>query len=394
MASRRTGAQLLREDCDELCAGAASGSATHQRARIRFDLTVHEQRLRGMPCLAIRQEEEPLDELAHTALLDLDVQRHDRRYHTLATHSNRIPSIMRENADVTTMPRQRAADSVAYQLALAATITIVLCVSLASAALAQTRAASPPRQSAPLVVGETFTIGSAVLGETRRINVYLPPAYIDSARRLPVLYMPDGGLREDFLHVAGLVQVLVGNGSMRPFILVGIENTERRRDLTGPTRNPKDSAIAAHVGGSAAFRKFIRTELMPEIRARYATTGETAIMGESLAGLFVVETLVQEPGLFDSYIAFDPSLWWDDERLVSDAAVQLARRDGPRKTIFLASSSDAMTLTQRLASTIRHLPNAGVECVYQPMPEETHATIYHPAALLALRTLFRPVGPR
>lgn len=27
---------------------------------------------------------------------------------------------------------------------------------------------------------------------------------------------------------------------------------------------------------------------------------------------------------------------------------------------------------------------------YEPMPGETHATIYHPAALLALRRLFKP----
>ncbi len=49
--------------------------------------------------------------------------------------------------------------------------------------------------------------------------------------RLTVLYMPDGGMDEDFLHVAGLVQVSTGNGTMRPFLLVGIENTERRRNL-------------------------------------------------------------------------------------------------------------------------------------------------------------------
>ncbi len=88
----------------------------------------------------------------------------------------------------------------------------------------------------PLVIGETFRIDSKVLGETRRINVYLPPGYAGSDLRVPVLYMPDGGLAEDFLHIAGLVEVLVGDGSMRPFLLVGIENTERRRDLTGPDR--------------------------------------------------------------------------------------------------------------------------------------------------------------
>lgn len=271
-----------------------------------------------------------------------------------------------------------------------------LLLAVANTSAAQTSPSTPVVGSAaaPLVIGETFTIRSSVLGETRRINVYLPPAYVDSSKRLPVLYMPDGGIREDFLHVAGLVQVLVGDNSMRPFILVGIENTERRRDLTGPTANAKDSTIAPRVGGSAAFRAFIRTELIPEVRARYATTSETAIIGESLAGLFVVETLVHEPALFDTYIAFDPSLWWNDGRLIPEAAAELSKRSGERKTLFLAGSSDAMALTQKLASMIQSLPASGVKCVYLPLPEETHATIYHPAALRALRALFKPLESR
>ena len=71
------------------------------------------------------------------------------------------------------------------------------------------------------------------MGDTRHCNVYLPLGYAESVTlRLPMLYISDGGLGEDFLHIAVLAQVLVGNGSMRPFILVGIENTQRRRDLT------------------------------------------------------------------------------------------------------------------------------------------------------------------
>src|SRR3954464_6991502 len=132
------------------------------------------------------------------------------------------------------------------------------------------RAALSESKAEPLAFGETFTIDSRVLNETRRINVYLPADYKKSATtRMPVLYMPDGGVAEDFLHVAGLVQVLTGNGTMRPFILVGIENTERRRDLTGPTENANDKKIAPRVGGSAQFRAFVLDELFPLIEKRY-----------------------------------------------------------------------------------------------------------------------------
>lgn len=254
--------------------------------------------------------------------------------------------------------------------------------------------AAPVPAAAPLVIGQTFTIQSKALGETRRLNVYVPAGYSESPTlRLPVLYMPDGGMAEDFLHVAGLVQVLVGNGTMRPFLLVGIENTERRRDLTGPTTSAEDKKIAPRVGGSAAYRQFIREELMPEVKRRYRTTAETAIVGESLAGLFVVETLLLEPALFDTYLAFDPSLWWNKEQLANQADALLRKAGRQPKTLYLATSSNGGVeapvgqLTQALA---RHTPKT-ITWHHQPMPQETHQTIYHPAALQAFRVVFKPL---
>ncbi|HEX3554134.1 MAG TPA: alpha/beta hydrolase-fold protein [Thermoanaerobaculia bacterium] len=248
-------------------------------------------------------------------------------------------------------------------------------------------------KASPLVIGETFTMKSGILGETRRINVYLPPAYAESpSARLPVLYMPDGGMAEDFLHVAGLVQVSTGNGTMRPFLLVGIENTQRRRDMTGPTENEEDKKIAPRVGGSAAFRAFIRQELMPQVKARYRTTDETAIVGESLAGLFVVETFLLEPDLFDTYIAFDPSLWWNKQKLVNNAAERLRERPKLEKTLYFACGDEQglAEITQRFAGVLTKNAGPGIHWHYERMPEEKHSTIYHPAALKAFRAVFKP----
>ena len=274
---------------------------------------------------------------------------------------------------------------------------IVLSLLLSAVSAAPLMAAEPTAQTAaasPLVIGETFTIQSKALGETRRINVYRPqPWGLDPKTPLPVLYMPDGGIGEDFLHVAGLVQVLTGNGSMRPFLLVGIENTERRRDMTGPSNVAEDQKIAPRIGGSAAYRDFLRDELMPQVRQRYATTDERALIGESLAGLFVIETLLQEPTLFNSYIALDPSLWWNHGALLSGAGKQVpsVARSGAR--LFLASSGqpELAASSARLAALLQQASPATL-VKYQPLPEETHATIYHPAALQGLRTLF-PAQP-
>jgi predicted alpha/beta superfamily hydrolase len=249
-------------------------------------------------------------------------------------------------------------------------------------------------KAAPLVIGETFTLASKILGETRRINVYPPPGYAESKDlRVPVLYMPDGGMGEDFLHVAGLVQVSVGNGTMRPFLLVGIENTERRRDMTGPTENAQDKKIAPHVGGSAAFRKFLREELMPQVKERYRTTQETAIVGESLAGLFVVETFLLEPDLFDTYLAFDPSLWWNNKKLIQGAGERLHARPTLKKTLYLASSDEKEIAddAQRFAEILTQSAPPGLSWHYEKMPEEKHSTIYHPAALKAFRAVLKPL---
>ncbi len=258
---------------------------------------------------------------------------------------------------------------------------------------AQTSVVADSRPS-PLVIGETFTMLSKSLNETRRINVYLPPGYKESSTmHLPVLYMPDGGLAEDFLHVAGLVQVSVGNETMRPFILVGIENTERRRDMTGPTENEKDRKIAKRVGGSATFRKFIRDELMPQIKGRYRTTEETAIIGESLAGLFVIETFLVEPSLFDTYIAFDPSLWWNDHKMVDGAVEQLKGGTESKKTLYFASSGDdTAEITQRFANLLSKNTAKTTRWYYEKFPDEKHSTIYHPGALKAFRVLFKPIA--
>jgi predicted alpha/beta superfamily hydrolase len=267
------------------------------------------------------------------------------------------------------------------------------CVLTALCYLSMTFPAHAAQKAVPLALGETFTLQSKALSETRRINVYLPPGYTEAAdKRFPVLYMPDGGLAEDFLHVAGLVQVSVGNGTMRPFVLVGIENTERRRDLSGPTQNEEDKKIASRVGGSATFRKFLRDELLPEIKARYRTTDETAIVGESLAGLFVIETLLLEPDLFDTYIAIDPSLWWNDGALVKSASERLRTQPKANKWLWFSSSGEERGEgTERLHAVLQAANGpSGLLWRFEKMPEEKHSTIYHPAALMAFRAVFRP----
>jgi hypothetical protein len=238
---------------------------------------------------------------------------------------------------------------------------------------------------------ETFTLQSAALGEARRINVWTPPGYAEGRTRFPVLYMPDGGVEEDFPHVVATVDSAVRAGEMRPVIVVGIENTQRRRDMTGPTTVARDSAIAPRVGGSAAFRRFIAGELMPEVRRRYRVTDETAIIGESLAGLFVLETFFLQPELFDTYIALSPSLWWNNEELVRTAAGHLRAHRRMRAALFLSSAGDDIgPEAARLAEVLRANAPSGLRWAYVPRPDLQHSTIYRASAPQVLREWLPP----
>jgi predicted alpha/beta superfamily hydrolase len=245
---------------------------------------------------------------------------------------------------------------------------------------------------------DSLSIQSKALNEVRRINVHLPTGYAtSSSTRYPVLYMPDGGIDEDFPHVVNTVDSLIALGEIRPVIVVGVPNTERRRDLTGPTKVHSDSAIAPHVGGSAAFRQFFRDELIPEIDKRYRTTPERGIVGESLAGLFVVETFLREPRLFAHYIAFDPSLWWNHGALVDSAPALLgttptggvthrSARHMPNRTLYVAASRDDIdNQTDRLAAALR--AGGGFAWTYVSRPDLTHPTIFRALAPAGLITL-------
>ncbi|RNF85493.1 alpha/beta hydrolase [Lysobacter psychrotolerans] len=251
---------------------------------------------------------------------------------------------------------------------------------------------APDATPARTLLAQTFTIESTVLGETRRINVYTPPGYEAADTRYPVLYMPDGGVEEDFPHVSATLEAGILAGQMRPVLLVGIENTERRRDMTGPTHVAEDRTIAPRVGGSAAFRAFIRDELMPEADRRLRGDGQTAIIGESLAGLFIVETFFTEPTLFDGYIALSPSLWWNNKALLRAAPAWLQAHPRLENRLLLTSANEPgiEAETAALAKALAEHAPQGVDWSHEPRPDLRHDTIYRSASPGLLRKLFAP----
>lgn len=253
----------------------------------------------------------------------------------------------------------------------------------------------------PIVIGRSYTLPSKVLGDVRRINVYLPDHYGDPGKEFPVLFLLDGGEKEDFLHIAGLAQITAAYGEGRELIVVGIEGVDRRHDLTSPSASAADRKLLPTSGGADVYRRFLVDELKPWVAARFHTDGHTALMGESLAGLFTLETLLRAPSSFDDYIIISPSLWWNDAALSKEAAADLRKRNFAGRRAWIAFDDPAPPETQaakeradqdRLEAAFSEARPAGL--VWRTTrPGEGHSTIYHPAALQALRSLYAASAP-
>ncbi|CAL4866221.1 hypothetical protein MMA231_00459 [Asticcacaulis sp. MM231] len=247
----------------------------------------------------------------------------------------------------------------------------------------------------PIEIGKGYDIQSLALGHTRRVNISLPTGYDDpenAATRYPVLYLLDGGADwQDFAHIASLVQQGGTWGASAAMIVVGIESQDRKAEFTAPTRDPQEQKDFPTSGKAALFRRFLIDELRPLINATYRANGTNALMGESLAGLFVVETALRSGSLFKDYIAISPSLWWDGERLSKDAEKLLKGSRPAHYALWLAIADEGGTMQtgmDRLVAALRSDAGSSVTWTYRPYPTEKHSTIYHPAATEAIRALF------
>ncbi|TGE26542.1 alpha/beta hydrolase-fold protein [Hymenobacter metallicola] len=203
---------------------------------------------------------------------------------------------------------------------------------------------------------------SRVLKETRTYSVYVPESAgnpLFGKQHYPVLYVLDG--ESQFQSTATILEQLSQKRVVPEAIIVAIHNTDRIRDLT-PTHIESglymDRRGATTSGGGENFTRFLQQELIPHIDSAYATTSYRMLIGTSLGGLFVVHTLLHHPDLFQGYVAIDPSLWWDDTKLVREADALLAQPKFAHKTLFLpvatAFKEVGDTVAARAHNTVEH----------------------------------------
>lgn len=216
-------------------------------------------------------------------------------------------------------------------------------------------------QSEKIIIGTIDTINSSILNEKRPIWVYKPDNVLtrnnsDSLKQYPVVYLLDGDLH--FASVVGILEHLSDNNICPEMIVVGIPNTNRLRDLT-PTRDSSYSKTTG--GGSDNFISFMNKELIPYIDATYPTAPYKMLIGHSIGGLTVINTLIKFSDMFNSYVAIDPSMWWDNQISLKEAKIALNNNQFGNKRLYLAIAKvkikDMDTTSVRTDSTrsTRHI---------------------------------------
>jgi predicted alpha/beta superfamily hydrolase len=200
--------------------------------------------------------------------------------------------------------------------------------------------ADQPVQTNKVSIGTIDSLFSKTLNEQRKIWVHVPDGYKKSSRtKYPALYLLDGDAH--FYSVAGMIHQLSsinGNTICPEMIVVAVPNTDRFRDLT-PTRAKDvfgDTTRAKSSGGGENFTKFISDELIPYIDSHYPTTSYRTLIGHSLGGLMVINTLVHHTDLFANYLAIDPSMWWDKRKLLTEAKTVLNENKFNNKFLYVA----------------------------------------------------------
>lgn len=133
---------------------------------------------------------------------------------------------------------------------------------------------------------DTIRIESDVLNETREAWIYYPDRYSDNDT-VVVFYMLDGEFS------GYLYEKINEHKGKYPVVGIGIINVDRRRDIL-----PGES--------SGLFAGFINEELIPVIEKNLHVK-KRILFGHSFGGSFVLNTLLNNPQKFNSYLVSSPT---------------------------------------------------------------------------------------
>jgi enterochelin esterase-like enzyme len=205
------------------------------------------------------------------------------------------------------------------------------------------KGAEPP-VTEPKAPGQvtSITIESKALGESKKVNIYLPPGYDKSTERYPVVYLFRGHEREwvnpqedgsrKGRTAATVADDLINGGTIGPVILVmpGLATDDNRIPGLGINFVQPELVTAEPTVGPGRFEDFMVREVIPAVDAQFRTLADRqhrGVDGFSLGGFTAVSLGLRFPDLFSSVGAFDGTMFW----------ANATRPDGTQDSLVLNS---------------------------------------------------------
>lgn len=218
----------------------------------------------------------------------------------------------------------------------------------------------------PINTGYAFIFNSVILNEKRTIFIHLPYGNKMEQKSYPVLYLFDAEI--NYKPVCGVVDILSRWGTIPELIVVGLPNTYRMRDLT-PIRDRK-----FNIGGSGDnFLRFLKEELIPYIDNYFHTQSFRILEGHSISGMFTIYAFTTDTTLFDAYIAVSPSMYWDEQIMLSKVEDFLIYNPELKKQLYITLANEPeFMLVRETISIIKKEAPVTLSWKFKQDPTERH----------------------
>ena len=234
-------------------------------------------------------------------------------------------------------------------------------------------------KNAAITLGEKQTIYSSVLGESRALLVYTP-AKMNA--KLPLILVFDGsGLFSTTVAAIRYMNYYSEIPQMPEAIVIGIENTDRNRDMPIPQQYGGEK-------GEANFQKFIKDELLPWANKKYSLNGHNIVVGHSQGGLFASYLLASSPKQFPWVVALDAPMNIDAKTISIKASIGKSVNNAPAKTRY-ASIETAYGWE---GEWVNYFPD-NKSALQEMLPDETHESMAFKGVYDGLKFLYKDFGP-
>ncbi len=231
--------------------------------------------------------------------------------------------------------------------------------------------------------GSAFEIRSAILGQTRHVDIALPATYARTDRRYPVVVVLDG---EAYLApVAAVSEELTRNGLIPEAIIVAIENEDplrgRVHDLTPPGLSVSGSSLKE---GGDDFLDFIEKELLPEVDRKFRGGLPRTLIGHSSGGILATYAAATRPS-FRAVVAIDAPIALGDGWL---ARKMIERAKADSVPLRFAYYQAAYAWPEKMWAELEAAAPRTWRLHKERFEREGHETAFMLAAYLGLREVF------